>query len=232
MKKHLYIIRMIISIIALVLFLIASFVLFNHTKTLDIQAVQRMLIDSSVAISILLCFAVIITLLFGRVLCSLVGPWGIFQDIVGMIRGETDEYKLNIFQKCIIAVVVYGIIAGLSIFSMKFIKMHTNWGSASLIFIIGFIAFVVSGILALFKKRLFCEICPVGAVFGLISKISLFKMHINSQECLSCGTCERNCPSDCIDLTDEKIDNSVCVKCFKCMSQCPKEAISYAIKSK
>lgn len=55
-------------------------------------------------------------------------------------------------------------------------------------------------ILSFFSGRLFCNtVCPVGSLLGLLSKISLFKIKIDEENCIGCNLCERACKSGCID---------------------------------
>ncbi len=50
---------------------------------------------------------------------------------------------------------------------------------------------------------------------------------INSDVCVSCGSCAEQCPVEAIAETDGKyvIDADVCVSCGSCAEQCPVEAI-------
>ena len=61
--------------------------------------------------------------------------------------------------------------------------------------------------------------------------------HVISDECVSCGTCESECPAEAISQGDEhyvidadadhmQIDASACVDCGACESACPTGAIS------
>lgn len=49
-----------------------------------------------------------------------------------------------------------------------------------------------------------------------------------SDECINCGTCESECPSEAISEADGKrtIDAEKCVSCGSCASACPVGAIS------
>lgn len=51
--------------------------------------------------------------------------------------------------------------------------------------------------------------------------------HVISDECISCGTCEGECPVSCISAGDGKyeIDADACIDCGSCASVCPVEAI-------
>ncbi|HIW20791.1 MAG TPA: 4Fe-4S binding protein [Candidatus Dorea intestinavium] len=52
--------------------------------------------------------------------------------------------------------------------------------------------------------------------------------HVIGDECISCGACEAECPTEAISQGDSKyvIDADACVDCGACAAQCPTEAIS------
>jgi len=76
--------------------------------------------------------------------------------------------------------------------------------------------------------RLFCNtICPVGTLLGLFSKLSLYKIAIDQNECRGCSLCERVCKSGCIDKSNKVIDFERCVNCFNCFTVCPSGGIVY-----
>lgn len=54
--------------------------------------------------------------------------------------------------------------------------------------------------------------------------------YVISDECVSCGTCEAECPSGAISQGDDHyvIDAAVCVDCGTCAEACPTGAISPA----
>ena len=51
--------------------------------------------------------------------------------------------------------------------------------------------------------------------------------YVISDECLSCGACEPECPVNAISEGDAKyvIDADTCVECGTCAGVCPTEAI-------
>ena len=52
--------------------------------------------------------------------------------------------------------------------------------------------------------------------------------YVISDECVSCGTCEGECPNEAISQGDEHymIDADACVDCGTCADACPVGAIS------
>ena len=54
--------------------------------------------------------------------------------------------------------------------------------------------------------------------------------HVISDECISCGACESECPEEAISEGDAifVIDPAKCTDCASCVDVCPVEAISKA----
>ncbi len=78
--------------------------------------------------------------------------------------------------------------------------------------------------------RLYCNtICPVGALLGLLSKVSLFKIKINPKRCTKCRKCEISCKSSCINSKTYEVDFSRCVACLNCTTSCGYNAIGYKL---
>ena len=50
--------------------------------------------------------------------------------------------------------------------------------------------------------------------------------------CISCGLCQRNCPSDAIHVVNgiARIDYDKCTACGTCVTKCPKKIITYPLK--
>ncbi len=78
--------------------------------------------------------------------------------------------------------------------------------------------------------RLYCNlICPVGALLGAVSKISLFKIKVDESNCTSCGLCGMACKASCIDTKNHKVDFSRCVACYDCIDVCNTNGIKYSL---
>ncbi len=76
--------------------------------------------------------------------------------------------------------------------------------------------------------RLFCNmLCPAGALLGLLSRFSLFKLAIVEERCTDCGFCEMVCKANCIDADSKKIDFHACVGCYNCVDACPPVAFKF-----
>lgn len=63
---------------------------------------------------------------------------------------------------------------------------------------------------------------------GKLALHASVKHQINSEKCLSCGTCIANCPASAISYDENNkahIDQDLCISCSKCMALCPSGAI-------
>jgi len=220
MKEHIYKIRLVLSILILTAIITAVCMIISGGNLAN----KGMWLSFYIypVLMVLIVMSAILSLLFGRVFCSLFCPIGILQEITALISQRDYEKQKNLPFKYIIAAGVWGFI-----FVSPIILLYAKvWAGIAVL-----VAAVL--VLAFFKGRIFCtNICPCGAVLGLISKFALFKMHIDKSECLSCGMCERNCQAGCIDSENQKIDNENCVRCLKCFSHCYKDAIHYSLKLK
>jgi ferredoxin len=76
--------------------------------------------------------------------------------------------------------------------------------------------------------RLYCNsLCPVGALLGIFSKVSMFRIRISPDACGSCRRCQGACKAGCIDLEKQTVDVSRCVACFNCLAACPGQGIDF-----
>src|SRR5574344_1227279 len=170
---------------------------------------------------------VLVTLLFGRIYCSVICPLGVFQDAVSHIAGK---FKKNRFAYSkprqavrITVLLIFGALIALGFTSFAGI----------IALIVAAITFIAVSLCAWKKGRAYCNtVCPVGTVLGFLSRFSLFKIRIDHSKCIRCGLCARNCKAECIDVKNGKIDYTRCVDCFDCTLSCHKGAIRYGLPQK
>lgn len=233
----LYKIRLILAGIIFILAILGLYGVFYPVKVFDLQLLpilQRVIVDFSVTALLIFVLLTAATFVFGRIYCSLICPFGIFQEIIGFIKLKLvkSSRQVNFPLKYFIAAIVWGIFFGGTAFVSRYFDPYSLFGSAQTFAVAGIIGVILVAAAVFIKDRVFCtNFCPVGTVLGLISKVSPNKIYI-SDICVSCGMCERNCPSGCINSQEKTIDNEICVKCLRCLSVCPKGGIKYGIPPK
>lgn len=233
----LYKIRLILAGIIFILAILGLYGVFYPVKVFDLQLLpilQRVIVDFSVTALLIFVLLTAATFVFGRIYCSLICPFGIFQEIIGFIKLKLvkSSRQVNFPLKYFIAAIVWGIFLGGTAFVIRYFDPYSLFGSAQTLAVAGIIGVILVAAAVFIKDRVFCtNFCPVGTVLGLISKVSPNKIYI-SDICVSCGMCERNCPSGCINSQEKTVDNEICVKCLKCLSVCPKGGIKYGIPPK
>lgn len=99
---------------------------------------------------------------------------------------------------------------------------------------IGWLFYMKFGIMGFFiimmiiSTRPFCRTaCPLGAIYGLFNKFSLFKLKLDKLKCTKCNNCFETCP---MGLKVYEYTNSEnCIRCLKCKRGCEFNAVSYGI---
>ncbi|MGB9841957.1 MAG: 4Fe-4S binding protein [Candidatus Bathyarchaeales archaeon] len=85
---------------------------------------------------------------------------------------------------------------------------------------------------AFFYRRVWCRICPLGALIALFSRFSPFKRFSGvrlekvEEKCTKCGICKRVCPTQVTDVYEKKsgdVTSSNCILCLRCVEMCPYE---------
>ena len=81
-------------------------------------------------------------------------------------------------------------------------------------------------ILSVLFYRPFCKwLCPLGAFYALLNKVSLFQMKVDNDKCVSCGKCAKVCKMD-VDVTKTP-NHAECIRCGMCVNACPTGAVHF-----
>ena len=94
----------------------------------------------------------------------------------------------------------------------------------------GLVGSVFVGIIALeyFQRRFWCRnLCPLGAMLGLLGRAGIVKRRVSEPDCISCGVCERRCRMGAIKEDFIAAGRSECIECMDCKADCPESAISF-----
>ncbi len=188
-------------------------------------------------------------LLLGRLICGWACPVGLIQELLYKIPGKKLKKnratrRLSYLKYGILAVfvlIIPGIYAlrrvPLPAFCKYICPAGTLEGALGLMLhpangdlrvLAGGLFFWKLGLMLLifaacvFVFRAFCRfLCPLGALYGLMTKLALAGIRVDRDRCVDCGACLRICPVDIRTVGDRE-----CVRCGKCAEICPCGAIT------
>lgn len=185
-----------------------------------------------------------VTLLFGRLYCSFICPLGTLIDCASVVSARLSRHPRPYrFAGAVTWVRFLSVVAFVEAGSLGFTLMVSvmdpaaNFRRVVMLFgalsatglVTGLIVLAVIAIVAAMRGgRVICNtVCPVGAILGSISRLSLMRIDINPDLCTHCGKCEQVCKSRCIRSTTSQVDTTRCVVCFNCTAVCPNNAITW-----
>ena len=196
-------------------------------------------------------FLILLGVLLGRVICGFLCPFGWFQELLHKIptkKLSTKKLKPLTYLKYVVLLVMVvllpvlvtnqlgmgdpffckylcpqGVLEGAIPLSLTNAgiraalgKLFTWKACILLAVIVGSVVFY----------RPFCKwLCPLGAFYALLNKVSLFQMRVDTHKCVSCGACAKACKMD-VDITKTP-NHAECIRCGMCMKACPTDAIQY-----
>ena len=230
--------RLLIAVAVLILCGLAYFAHIYPVRIFDPQltaALQSGLISGLGTGMILLIVVLVLTLIFGRVYCSTLCPLGLYQELLTILfkpfyKKRKIKPQKHYAAAYFLMALVFGTLFGGTIVCLRMIDPYSVAGNAlsGAWFGLGFITALT--VLVFFKKRFFCtNICPVGAILGLISRFSWLKIRIDDEKCIKCGLCARSCPCGSINFENHTVNNETCIKCFKCLAHCQNNSLYYGL---
>ncbi|MBW6411179.1 4Fe-4S binding protein [Clostridium weizhouense] len=200
-------------------------------------------------------FISLIGIIFGRFICGWLCPFGFLQDLLYKIPFPKIKVNKKIdnisrYFKYVILIVFVILLPmflvnefGISppYFCELICPAGTLEGGIPLVLLnkslretIGFLfawkMLILVGVIgsSIFIYRPFCKyICPLGAIYGVLNKVSFCKMTIDKNKCTSCNACVKKCK---MHIEVCKNPNSAeCIRCGECIKICPKKAIKKEI---
>ncbi len=169
--------------------------------------------------------------LFGRIFCGWACPVGFLADIsdraVRVFRRIRPKGRMSDIRYGLLAALLimsFFAIDALSVLDPMVIFQRSAYLAWSLSGAPAILLLIVAG--SALAPRLWCRICPMGAVLGLAAIASPFGRSL-SAGCTKCMKCRRACPTGAISR-ENAFDATACIKCLKCERACPENAISFS----
>jgi len=80
--------------------------------------------------------------------------------------------------------------------------------------------------LSLLYRNFWCRyLCPYGALLGVVSGLSPFKIRRDAVNCTGCRRCSNSCPAGLPVHSRETIRSPECSGCLTCVSSCPADGV-------
>lgn len=191
-------------------------------------------------------------IVLGRLVCGLLCPFGLVQDLLHKIPAP----KLHVPKKIdrparylkyiilVVMVILLPIFAGPAVgiappYFCKYICPAGTLGGgipnmlshpqlrevAGALFNWKVLVLAAVLVLSAFIHRPFCRyLCPLGAFYALFHRYSFYQMKLDRDKCIGCKNCERSCPMS-VEVT-KNMNSPECIRCGKCRSVCPTQAIT------
>lgn len=194
---------------------------------------------------------ILLGVLLGRFVCGFLCPFGWLQELLHKIPGKKlstkrlkaltyIKYVVLLFAVVLLPVLVVNDLGMGDPFFCKYVCPQgvlegaiplaiANAGIRSALgqlFTWKLAVLIAVVVLSVLFYRPFCKwICPLGAFYALMNRVSLLGIRVDACKCVSCGKCSRVCQMD-VDVVRAP-NHAECIRCGKCIGACPVDAISY-----
>lgn len=164
---------------------------------------------------------------FGSFICGWVCPFGFLQDLLGKIPAPKFELPgwMGYFRYVVLLVLVLAIPSLYGHEHPLFFCLVCPAGGLEAGLATGrspgTIKIVILAVLlvgVLFVRRPWCTLfCPLGAIYGLFNRVSIFFLRFQPTLCNDCDRCRELCR--CGSLADRRAGDQHCIRCLDC-AQC------------
>lgn len=178
------------------------------------------------------------TILMGRWFCGWICAFGAYNDLIYFVAQKIfkGKFKVNENVDSILKYAKYVVLLFIIIISWTFgsniLESTSPWDvfgqitDVSTVFsslLIGLIFLILITIGAAFVERFFCRyLCPLGAIFSIISKIGIVKINKPKADCGKCKACTMNCSMGLKLYKVDEVRGGECINCLKCTEVCPR----------
>ena len=165
-------------------------------------------------------FAMVSTVLWGRVYCGRICAYGALTQLLDPIVPRKMRFEIpvriekhaNLIKYGVLVLVLAYFFATRDVGVYRFVEpfwMFGLFGTTGM-----WIGLAVLLVATVFVRNLYCRfLCPVGAMLGILSNLTVFKIK-RWAECNTCKICEKTCEWGAI--RGPQIVKSECVRCDDC----------------
>jgi polyferredoxin len=217
-----------------------------------VGALQAVLGSSDYKFSFYLAgFFLVVGTMFGRLVCGFLCPFGLIQELLHKIpfpkkvrtfrldrRLRYLKYVILLVFVILLPLLVVDVVGGGEPWFCKWIcPAGTLEGGIPLVLsnpvlqsALGFLytwkmaILAITIALSIIIYRPFCKyICPLGAIYALFNRISVYGYWHEESRCTNCARCEKACPMQVNPRT--QCNHAECIRCGACKKSCETGAI-------
>lgn len=191
---------------------------------------------------IIMGVTLLIAIAFRRSFCGLLCPFGALQELFARIGKKlfkkrpvvpvkADKYLR--YLKYVVLLLTIFMAWRLGRLWMSSFDPYAAYGHITVIpgtisedplTIVGFVLLGITLIGSFIYNRFFCKyLCPAGAFYGLVGKISPTKIVRRNDFCVHCNLCTKACPVNLDVANMDKVTSVECLNCNECVNSCPKK---------
>jgi len=166
----------------------------------------------------------------GRFYCGWLCPMGAFHERfltrISMKRPIPNLFKTSWFRWFVF----------IAMMSFMLSRLYVAWGDPNAVGGVFRMMWIVSTSIAIllgmyFMPRIWCSICPMGSLQGVVSK-NIYLLTVEDS-CIQCKKCSKLCPISTYagayraESGPAQVPSIECLRCFNCVENCPKESLSF-----
>ena len=195
---------------------------------------------------IILLMALVTAVLLKRGFCSWVCPFGLLTEYLNRLHKlifrknikvpALLDYPLRSLKYLLLAFFLWAIVLNMNAAALEYF-IYSPYNMVADIKMLYFFAditpfafwvLVALVVLSIVLRNFWCRyLCPYGALLGILSFISILKVHRNTDTCTNCQKCTRTCPVDITVHKTARVISDECHACLQCVTVCPEKDTLY-----
>ncbi len=186
---------------------------------------------------VLMVIVLLLSILFGPVLCGWFCPLGSLQEWIGKLGKKIFKQRYNnmipqrvdrvlrYLRYVVLALVVYMTATSATLLFQSVDPYYAMFNFyTGEVAITAFIVLGATMLLSLFVERPWCKYaCPYGALLGIFNRLRIFAIRRRVSSCIDCKACDNACPMNIEVSGTSTVRDHQCISCMKCTSEsaCP-----------
>lgn len=187
-----------------------------------------------------------ITMIMGRFFCGFLCAFGSMGDFFWFVGSKLRLRRPKIGERAdrLLKLLKYALLIGIVLLIWTFgvsilsgtqnpwtvfgmYASYKGWTDLSALWSVGAALLLLIIVGSMFIERFFCRyLCPLGAIFAIVSKLRLFKIRKPRTACGACRACTKRCSMGIPLYRYSVVTSAECIDCMDCVTVCPRNNVS------